>query len=155
MARGCLTASRWLDRLTKGSWKGQLEFRKQGNPPGRWAGAFQIHGASVLVAGLAEPVELASARVTLRDDGLLMDRIEAAPAPVEFKGEYRRVTGAERPDQFRIALPPRTSRSSSGSSCPRCGAKRACSPARSGLAAPTLPSGSSTGTRRVRSRSAR
>jgi hypothetical protein len=92
-----------LDQLTKGSWKGQLEYRKQGNPPGRWTGAFQIERASVAVAGLADPVELASARVTVRDDGILMDRIVGHAGATEFKGEYRSVTGAERPDQLRIS----------------------------------------------------
>lgn len=92
-----------LDQLTKGSWKGQLEFHKQGNPPGHWAGAFQIEGASIAVPGLAEPVELASARVTLRDGGLLMDRIEGRAGAIDFKGEYRHVDGAERPDQFRLS----------------------------------------------------
>ncbi len=94
-----------LDRLAKGSWKGELEFRKQGDPPGRWTGAFQIEEASVAIAGLAEPVELTSARVTVRDDGLLMDRIVGRAGAIDFKGEYRTVAGAERPDQFRLSAP--------------------------------------------------
>ena len=93
-----------LDRLTKGSWKGQLEYRKQGNPAGRWAGAFQIQGASVAVPGIADPVDLASARVTLRDDGFLMDRIEGRAGAVDFKGEYRYAAGADWPDQLRISM---------------------------------------------------
>ncbi|HEY1205871.1 MAG: AsmA family protein [Bryobacteraceae bacterium] len=93
-----------LDRLAKGSWKGQLEYRKQGNPAGRWTGAFQIQGASIAVPGIADPVELASARVTLGDDGLLMDRIEGRAGAIAFKGEYRYVTAAERPDQLRISM---------------------------------------------------
>ncbi len=92
-----------LEKLTKGSWKGQLEYRKQGNPAGRWMGVFQIQEASIAVPGIAEPVELRSARVTLRDDGLLMDRLEGRAGAIDFKGEYRYVAGAEARDQIRIS----------------------------------------------------
>jgi hypothetical protein len=92
-----------LDQLTKGSWHGQLEYRKQGDPAGHWTGAFQIRGASVGVPGIADPLELASARVTLRDDGFLMDRIEGHAGAVDFKGEYRYLAGADQPDQLRIS----------------------------------------------------
>jgi len=88
-----------LAQLTNGSWKGQIQYRKQGDPPGRWTGAFQIAGATVAVPWIAEPVELASARVALRDDGVLMDRIQGRAGAIDFTGEYRYVAAAERPDQ--------------------------------------------------------
>jgi hypothetical protein len=93
-----------LERLNNGSWKGQLEYRKQGDRPGRWSGAFQVEGASIVVAGIAEPVELTSARVTLREDGYLVDRLEGRVGALVFKGEYRSATGAEWPDQLRIGM---------------------------------------------------
>ncbi len=92
-----------LDQLAEGSWKGQLDYRKEGSAPGRWTGALQVTGASVVVPGMVEPVQLTSARVTLREDGVVMDRIEGHAGTVEFKGEYHYVSGADRPDQIRIS----------------------------------------------------
>jgi hypothetical protein len=91
-----------LDQLTSGSWKGQLEYWKQGDPPGHWTGSFHIRAASVAVPGIADPVELASARVALHNGGVVMDHIQGRAGAIAFKGEYRYAAGAERPDQVHL-----------------------------------------------------
>jgi AsmA family len=94
-----------IGQLTKGSWRGQIEYRKQGDLPGVWTGTLQIAGAAVEVPGLAGPIELTSARAALHDDGVVVDRIQGRAGAIQFKGEYRYAAGAARPDQIVLSVP--------------------------------------------------
>ena len=94
-----------LEQCTKGSWKGQLEYRKDGDLTGRWTGAFRIENASVPVTGLAEPLEVANARVILTDDGAVIDHMAGRVGAIDFHGEYRYAAGATRPHQLRLTIP--------------------------------------------------
>jgi AsmA protein len=94
-----------IGQLTKGSWRGQIEYRKQGDLPGVWTGTMQVAGAAVEVPGLAGPIELTSARAALHDGGVVVDRIQGRAGAIQFKGEYRYTPGAARPDQIVISVP--------------------------------------------------
>jgi hypothetical protein len=89
----------------KGVWRGEVDYNYAGGATGAWRGAFQLADAVFDVAGLAAPVEIDSARVALRPDGVTMDRIRGRSGEIEFSGEYRRVPGAEFPDQLRLGIP--------------------------------------------------
>jgi hypothetical protein len=100
-----LAAVPLLEHCTAGTWSGQLDFRKAGDRPGGWSGAFRLENATVPLEGVADPVELASARVTLREDGALVDRIDGRAGAVDFKGEYRYTAGATHPHQLVLRIP--------------------------------------------------
>jgi hypothetical protein len=94
-----------LKQCAKGSWTGQVDYRKEGDRPGAWLGAFRLEDASIPIAGLAEPVEISSARVTLRDDGVTMDRIRGNIGAADLEGECRYTAGASEPHKFRLRIP--------------------------------------------------
>ena len=94
-----------IGQLNSGSWRGQIQYDKQGDPPGGWTGSFQIADAAVEMPGLAGPIELTSARATLHGDGVVLDRIQGRAGTIAFKGEYRYAAEATRPDEIRLTVP--------------------------------------------------
>jgi hypothetical protein len=94
-----------LGQCRRGTWRGRLEYRFSPPAAAAWTGAFQLEDAAIDVPGLASPVELLSARVTLRENGAAVDRINGRAGPIEFQGDYRYVPGAPYPDQFHLSVP--------------------------------------------------
>ncbi|MGE5647019.1 MAG: AsmA family protein [Acidobacteriota bacterium] len=94
-----------VEHCTAGTWTGQLDYRKDGEKPGAWTGAFRLENASIPVEGLADPVELVSARVALGEDGAVVDRIEGRAGPVAFKGDYRYAAANARPHRLTLRIP--------------------------------------------------
>jgi hypothetical protein len=94
-----------LDQCTKGIWRGQLDYLKDGDRPGRWSGALRIEGATLPVTGFADPLEVSSARVTVRDDGVVVDRIAGRLGAIELKGEYRHGADAAQPHVLQLSIP--------------------------------------------------
>jgi hypothetical protein len=93
-----------LGQLTQGAWRGQIQYRKQGDSPGAWSGTAQLTGATVDVPGLALPVQLTSARVALHPDGVVVDRIRGSAGDTGFQGDYRSSAQAGSADELRLSL---------------------------------------------------
>jgi hypothetical protein len=94
-----------LARCTRGNWSGELDYRKEGDRPGQWTGTFRVAGASLPVPGVADPLEIASARVTVRADGFSVDHLKARAGAAEFTGEYRYSPDAAHPHQLELSIP--------------------------------------------------
>ncbi|HVX65035.1 MAG TPA: AsmA family protein, partial [Bryobacteraceae bacterium] len=94
-----------VEHCTRGNWNGQLDYRKEGEQPGRWTGVFRIVNASLPVDGVADPLEIISARVFLREDGFTVDHLRARAGAAELTGEYQYVPAAEHPHQLRLSIP--------------------------------------------------
>jgi hypothetical protein len=95
-----------LGECRTGAWKGEVDYTYDGGAAaGAWTGAFQLTDAVFELAGLAEPVELDSARVAIREDGVVVDRMRGRAGSVEFAGEYRRAAAADAVPQLRLNIP--------------------------------------------------
>jgi hypothetical protein len=104
-----LAAVPWLEQLASGQWSGQLHYHReisQAAPPANlqaaWSGDLEVKHARVTVPGLADPVELIAAHVSIDGVRLLVDRIDARAGKLAFGGEYRYEPGASRPHRLRL-----------------------------------------------------
>jgi hypothetical protein len=91
-----------LESFDGGIWAGSLGFERTGDGPGAWSGKFEVRDAGVQVAGIAGPVRIDSARVSLGETGTVVDRIHAQAGTLEFEGDYRYRPKAVRPHQVRL-----------------------------------------------------
>jgi len=94
-----------LEHSSEGSWEGRLSYCGRPGQPPAWSGAFEITQAHVGLPGLAEPLEIQSARGTLREGGATVDRMRARVGHVEFRGQYRYAPKAARPHQVQLSIP--------------------------------------------------
>lgn len=92
-----------LEQWSNGTWRGLVRYQKRSEADqGQWSGVLDIENAEVSIDGLAEPVVLESARISLREPGIVLDRIRGHAGEVEFTGDYRLVPTASRPNRFRL-----------------------------------------------------
>jgi hypothetical protein len=87
-----------LDRAQEGSWRGSLTYARPANDSGEsyrpsllsmWSGDFEVQNMQIPVDGLAEPVRLQSASVSLKPQQVAVTRIRAKAGAVDFSGDYR------------------------------------------------------------------
>ena len=100
-AQVALAAVPWLEQVRSGQWSGQLHYRVAGAKAG-WTGRLQIGDAQIAVPGLADAVEIASARAQIDGARIVLDRLEAQAGKVAFTGEYRYEPGTARPHRIRL-----------------------------------------------------
>ena len=102
-AQVALAAVPWLEQIQTGEWSGDLRYHYEPQKAG-WTGRLAIQDARVTVPGLAEPVEIASARAQIDGARVVLDQIDAAVGKVAFQGEYRYEPGLARPHRVRIRI---------------------------------------------------
>ena len=78
-----------LGALVQGQWKGSLRYTQSAETPGAWNGDFDIHDARVDVPGLAEPVKVTAASISVQGKRFAATRIRARAGAVKFTGELR------------------------------------------------------------------
>jgi hypothetical protein len=100
-AQVALAAVPWLEQVTSGQWSGQLHYRVAGGKAG-WTGRLELGDAQIAVPGLADPLEIASARAQIDGARIVLDRLEAQAGKVAFTGEYRYEPGVARPHRLRL-----------------------------------------------------
>jgi hypothetical protein len=100
-AQVALAAVPWFEQVLSGQWSGQLHYRMASAKAG-WTGRLQISEAQISVPGLADPIEIASARVQIDGARVVLDRLEAQAGKVAFTGEYRYEPDTARPHRLRL-----------------------------------------------------
>jgi len=100
-AQVALAAVPWLEQVESGQWSGQLNYRMAAAKAG-WTGRLQIGDARIAVPGLADPIEIASARAQIDGARIVLDRLDAQAGKVAFTGEYRYEPGVARPHRLRL-----------------------------------------------------
>jgi len=93
-----------IQNCRRGVWKGNLNYHQQGELPGDWAGTVLVENTEIPLPGIAGPLELAQARIVVRDGDATLDRISGRIGAAELKGEYHYRPKAARPHQFRVAV---------------------------------------------------
>jgi hypothetical protein len=92
-----------LGGLQQGTWKGALRYQRSGSEEGAWTGDFDVRDATVDVDGLAEPVRLASASISVNARRIAVTRMRGRAGEIRFTGEYR--SEPARPDRLMIEIP--------------------------------------------------
>ncbi len=96
-----LAAVPWLEQVRSGSWSGLLRYQHSPGGAG-WSGQLQVRDAELAVPGLAQPLQLASARAQIDDERVVLDRMDAHVGEVAFTGDYRYEPRAARPHRVRL-----------------------------------------------------
>jgi len=94
-----------LDRVTDGIWRGMLTYQKPLAAAGAWSGDFEVQNTSLAVDGIADPVRVQSASVTVNPEQVSVTRLRAKAGDVAFTGEYRWSADAAQPQRFRLQIP--------------------------------------------------
>jgi len=70
-----------------------------------WSGDFDVQNTSLTVDGIADPVRVQSASVTVNPEQVSVTRLRAKIGDVAFTGEYRWSADAAQPQRFRLQIP--------------------------------------------------
>ena len=100
-AQVALAAVPWLEQVGTGQWQGQLRYHRTAESA-EWNGALEIAGAHISVPGLADPLDIASARVRIDGPRVVLDHLEAQAGNIALAGEYRYDPDAVRPHRLRL-----------------------------------------------------
>jgi len=100
-AQVAMAAVPWLEQVRAGVWSGDLHYHRDAVARG-WTGRLSIAGAEIQVPGLADPLQLTSARAQIDGDRLVVDRIDAIAGSIDFTGDYRYEPGLPRPHKLRL-----------------------------------------------------
>jgi len=98
-----------LDRVADGSLRGSLTYAAPSSTPGAWSGDFEIQNTTMAVDGVADPVHIQSAAVSVKEGHVAVTRIRANAGPVAFEGDYRwdanrRDPEAAAPQRFHLQM---------------------------------------------------
>ena len=100
-AQVALAAVPCLEQISAGEWSGDLHYHQQPAEAG-WSGTLALHDAQIAVPGLAEPVQLHSAKAQIDHARLVLDHIDGQAGKLLFTGEYRYEPGATHPHRLRL-----------------------------------------------------
>jgi hypothetical protein len=82
-----------LEETPRGMWRGWARYEG-----GDWSGESELQNARIAVDGLAEPVLIRSASVSLKGKRIAINRMSATAGAIVFTGSYRWERGSERAD---------------------------------------------------------
>lgn len=100
-AQAALAAVPWLEQVRSGEWSGDLHYHRDALTHG-WTGRLEVTDAQIRVPGLADPLQLASARAQIEGPRVVLDHIEATAGKLAFTGDYRYEPGIPRPHKLRL-----------------------------------------------------
>jgi hypothetical protein len=94
-----------FDQVRQGYWRGWISYEKTAENPGVWSGQYDLQNAVIEIPGLAPPVRIASATVSMNDGGFEIARLRGRAGTVKFEGDYRYDASAARPHRLRLTIP--------------------------------------------------
>jgi AsmA-like protein len=94
-----------LDQTPQGTWRGWARYEWARGETGQWSGEYELLNARVPVDGLAEPVKVQSAAVSLSGKRVTVTRLRARVGAIAFAGDYRWEPTAVRPHKFHLTIP--------------------------------------------------
>ena len=98
-----LAAVPWMEQVRSGQWSGRLAYHRDADEAG-WKGDLQLQDARMEIAGLADPLQIATAHAQIDGARVALDHMEAQTGPLAFTGDYRYEPGAARPHRPRLRL---------------------------------------------------
>ena len=100
-AQVALAAVPWLEQAGSGQWSGQLRYHYDPSAAG-WTGKLQVAGLEIPVPGLADPVQLVSARAQIDGARVALDRVDGRVGKIAFTGDYTYEPAATRPHRAHL-----------------------------------------------------
>lgn len=101
-----------LEHATQGTWRGWARYHtidggseSSASRPGEWTGESELIDARIPLDGLADPIQIKSAALSLNGKRASITRLRAKAGAVNFTGDYRWEQGAARPHRFRLVIP--------------------------------------------------
>jgi acetolactate synthase regulatory subunit len=94
-----------LDQTPQGTWRGWARYEWARDQAGQWSGEYELQNARIPVEGLAEPVRVQSAAVSLNGKRVTVNRLRARVGAIAFTGDYRWEPAAVRPHKFHLLVP--------------------------------------------------
>ena len=94
-----------LDQTPQGTWRGWARYEWARDEAGQWSGEYELQNARIPVDGLAEPVKVQSAAITLNGKRLTVSRLRARVGAIAFTGDYRWEPTAIHPHKFHFTIP--------------------------------------------------
>lgn len=94
-----------LDQTPQGTWRGWARYQWERDQVGQWSGEYELLNARIPVDGLAEPVKVASAAVSLNGKRVMVNRLRAKVGAIAFTGDYRWEPAAIHPHKFHLTIP--------------------------------------------------
>ncbi|HEY2843124.1 MAG TPA: AsmA family protein, partial [Bryobacteraceae bacterium] len=93
-----------LDQSPQGTWRGWVRYLDGG-----WSGESELQNARIAVDGLADPLLIKYAAVSLNGTRVALSRLQAQAGTISITGSYRREPDAEpsekaRPDRFDLKI---------------------------------------------------
>ncbi|MGA2737353.1 MAG: hypothetical protein ABSG65_07860 [Bryobacteraceae bacterium] len=111
-AQAALAAIPWLEQVSSGTWKGQLNYQIAAAAPGShanakhgWTGAIDLHDAIFPLPGMAEPLAVESAAAHIDGARVTLDRIQARIGKIALEGDYRYEPQTARPHRLHVRFP--------------------------------------------------
>jgi len=98
-----LAAVPWLEQVASGQWGGQLHYHWQPDRAG-WTGRLELSDAQIPLPGLADPLQLASARAQIDGPRVVLDQIDAQAGKVAVTGSYSYEPKEARPHRLRLRI---------------------------------------------------
>ena len=102
-SQAALAAVPWLEQVASGEFAGQLHYHWQTDRAG-WTGRLQLSDAQIPLPGLADPLQVASARAQIDGARVVLDQIDALAGTVAVTGEYRYEPREARPHRLRLRV---------------------------------------------------
>ena len=100
-AQVALAAVPCLEQITAGQWSGELHYHRE-PVEAAWSGRLALTDAAIAIPGLADPVQLNSARAQIDGARVVLDHIDAQAGKLAFTGDYRYEPGVARPHRLRL-----------------------------------------------------
>jgi hypothetical protein len=88
-----------LEHAEQGTWRGSAHYSE-----GEWTGEYDLLNSKVTVDGLAEPLTIQFAAVSLTPARAVASRLRASAGAIPFSGEYRWEPAAARPHKFKLRM---------------------------------------------------
>jgi len=89
----------------QGTWRGWARYQWARDEVGQWSGEYELQNARIPVDGLAEPVKVQSAAVSLNGKRVTVTRLRAKVGAIAFTGDYRWEPAAVHPHKFHLIVP--------------------------------------------------
>lgn len=94
-----------LEKLRKGAFKGWIAFeRKEEDQPAVWTGEYDVQNAILDVPGLAVPLRLSSASVSMSEEQIHVSRLHGHAGTVKFDADYRFDPAGKRAHALKLVI---------------------------------------------------